>query len=189
VRKIRQLPSADRSSAATFSAAHRRHQCVRDKSAAVGGLSTQLMSHAPSTVINVSAFAGNHASCTIFAGMKLNPPGASSKRLPSHANTPLPLIIVCDSFGGVPMLTHMNRLRRPNEQTGRVRFWIDMKNADLGRICTKIRQNFVPVKIGEIFELRRVYGGPGRSNGFRSLTAQQKTRRHHGCQRQFHFHK
>ena len=33
---------------------------------------------------------------------------------------------------GVPMLPHVDRFRRPNEQTGRVRFWIDMENADLG---------------------------------------------------------
>src|SRR6266700_5934163 len=79
-------------------AAHRRDQCVRDKSAAVGGPSTQLMSHAPSTVMNVSEFAGNHASCTIFAGMKLNPPGPISPFLPSHANVAVPMIIVCDSL-------------------------------------------------------------------------------------------
>src|SRR5207248_4623897 len=68
------------------------------KSAAVGGPSTQLMSHAPSTVMNVSEFMGNHASCTIFAGMKLNPPGPISARLPSHASVAVPLIIVCDSL-------------------------------------------------------------------------------------------
>ena len=46
-----------------------------------------------------------------------------------------------------------------------MRFWIDMKNANLGRICTKVRQNFVPFKIGEIFELRDVYGSPGEAMG------------------------
>src|SRR5205823_82877 len=34
-------------------------------------------------------------------------------------------------IGGVPMLPHVDRLRRPNEQTGRVRFWIDMEDTDL----------------------------------------------------------
>jgi hypothetical protein len=72
----------------------------------------------------------------------------------------------CVGFiGGVPMLTHMNRFRRPNERTGRVRFWIDMKNANLGRICNKIRQNFVPFKIGEILNSGAFTPAPGEATG------------------------
>src|SRR5207247_11172344 len=68
------------------------------KSAAVGGPSTQLMSHAPSTVMNVSEFAGSHASSIILAGMKLKPPGLTSNYLPSHHTLARPLLIVCESL-------------------------------------------------------------------------------------------
>src|SRR6266705_2701649 len=54
------------------------------------------MSHAPSTVMNVSEFVGNQASWVILAGVKLKPPGLSSNFLPSHASVAVPLIIVCD---------------------------------------------------------------------------------------------
>ena len=39
-----------------------------------------------------------HASCTIFAGMKLKEPGPSSTRFPAESMTNVPLTIVCVSF-------------------------------------------------------------------------------------------
>ena len=48
--------------------------------------------------MNVSEFVGNHASWTIFAGMKLNPPGPISLFLPWHASVAVPMIIVWDSL-------------------------------------------------------------------------------------------
>src|SRR5436305_6381573 len=43
------------------------------------------MSQARSTVMNVNEPAGSQTSWTIFAGMKLNAPGPSLARFPSHA--------------------------------------------------------------------------------------------------------
>ena len=40
-------------------------------------------------------------------------------------------------IGRMPVLAHVDRFRRPNEQTGRMRRWIDMENADLRRICSE----------------------------------------------------
>src|SRR5436190_24262407 len=93
-------PKADKTSGEKLTLFHkdRRESSYFIRSAAVGGPSTQLVSHAPSTVMNVSEFVGNQASWVIFAGMKLNPPGLSSNFLPSHASVAVPTIIVCDSL-------------------------------------------------------------------------------------------
>ncbi len=61
------------------------------------GPSTQLMSQARSTVMNVNEPAGSQASWTIFAGMKLNEPGPSLARFPSHARVAVPRMIVWEN--------------------------------------------------------------------------------------------
>jgi len=57
------------------------------------------MSQARSTVMKVRESAGNQASWTIFAGMKLNDTGPSSARWPSHSSTAFPRIMVWVSLG------------------------------------------------------------------------------------------
>src|SRR5207248_2757515 len=56
----------------------------------------------------------------------------------------------------MPMLAHVDRFRRANQQTGRVRLWIDTENANLGRICPELGQNLVPFKVRQILELWRI---------------------------------
>ena len=59
-------------------------------------------------------------------------------------------------IGGVPMLAHVDRFRRANQQTGRVRLWINTQNTNLGRIFAQIRQNFVPFSFRQILDLWRI---------------------------------
>src|SRR6266567_7338097 len=88
------------------------------------------------------------------------------------------------------MLAHVDRFRRADQQTGRMRLWIDMENADLGRICTEIRQNLVPFKVRQILELWRIRRSDSAVR-LLGISTQRKTYqgRHHKREMQFLFHR
>jgi len=59
-------------------------------------------------------------------------------------------------ISGMPMLPHMDRLRRPNEEAGSMRFRINTQKTDFGRAFAEIGNDLVPFQIGHIFENRPI---------------------------------
>ena len=49
--------------------------------------------------------------------------------------------------GSVPVLASMNSFRRPDQQTRRLRLWINAQDANLGRVLAEIGKNLVPLQI------------------------------------------
>src|SRR6266567_4459307 len=83
-------------------------------------------------------------------------------------------------IGGVPMLANMDRFWRANEQVGRLRFWIDMQDANLRGTFAKIGKNFVPFEFGQLLEDRLVrsclaWNAGNRRARFRRASAQDNT--------------
>jgi len=54
--------------------------------------------------------------------------------------------------GRMPMLTHVNRFGRSNEQLGGARIRIDMEDTNFRRIVSQIRQNFIPFSVIQFLE-------------------------------------
>ena len=91
-----------------------------------------------------------------FRRHKIEPARAEIELLPVAHECARPVDHGVCFIRRVPVLAHVNRLWRVYQQTGRMRFGIDMQNANFRRVFTEIRQNFVPFQIRQIFKLWRL---------------------------------
>jgi hypothetical protein len=80
----------------------------------------------------------------------------------------------------VPMLAHMDRFRRANEQAGSLCFRINMEKTDFWRAFSEIGKNLVPFQIGDILENWSVARRRGR---FRCSCTDVAQCREHGRQK------
>ena len=88
---------------------------------------------------------------------------------------------------GMPMLSDVDRFRRPNEKAGSMRLWINPKKTNFRRVFSEIGNNLVPFQIGHIFEnrpiacRRRRLGCLRTKVGQRQQCERQKNRKIESC--------
>ena len=74
------------------------------------------------------------------------------------------------------MLSDMDRFRRPNEQAGSMRLWINPKKTNFRRVFSEIGNNLVPFQIGHIFENRPIARRRRRLGCLRTNVGQRQQR-------------
>lgn len=90
-------------------------------------------------------------------------------------------------ISGMPMLSDVDRFRRPNEEAGSMRLWINPQKTNFRRVFSEIGNNPVPFQIGHIFEnrpiacRRRRLGCLRTKVGQRQQCERQKNRKIESC--------
>ena len=86
----------------------------------------------------------------------------------------------------MPMLSNVDGFRRPNEEAGSMRLWINTKKTNFRRVFSEIGNNLVPFQIRHIFEnrpiaRRRRLGCLRAKVGQRQQCQRQKNRKIESC--------